>query len=259
MKKTFCIALCLFCFLTGLFPAFCQEKNYTNSIGMEFVLIPAGSFMMGCDRNFENCSDSETPQHRVSIPKPFYLGKYEVTQAEWVAVMGSNPSKFKRETNPVENVSWNDAQEFVRRLNSREGTNKYRLPTEAEWEYAARAGSTTAYSFGYDARQLGNYAWYLDNSSESSHSVGQLQPNQWGLYDMHGNAWEWVQDWYGECYYANSSGTDPKGPGSGEYRVLRGGSWFSFARICRSADRNYGRQDDRGDGNGLRLAFSPGQ
>jgi formylglycine-generating enzyme required for sulfatase activity len=231
----------------------------TNSIGMEFVLIPAGSFMMGAGR-FEGAAVAdEKPQHRVTLSKPFYLGKYEVTQEQWAAVMGNNPSRFKGRNNPVETVSWDDAQEFIRRLNAQEEHSRYRLPTEAEWEYAARAGSTGVYSFGDDSGQLEKYAWYSEPDSlrGSTYPVGQKQPNAWGLYDMHGNVYEWVQDWHGERYYPNSSGTDPQGPPSGSSRVLRGGSWLSTAEYCRSAGRNLNTPSLRYDFIGFRLALSP--
>ncbi|MDR2624899.1 MAG: formylglycine-generating enzyme family protein [Zoogloeaceae bacterium] len=258
-------------------------NTVTNSIGMEFVRIPAGSFMMGADKNLEDAREDEMPQHQVTISQPFYLGKYEVTQKEWEAVMGDNPSKFKGENNPVENVSWYDIQTFIERLNQKEGTNKYRLPTEAEWEYAARAGTTTQYSFvkweyaersgmmtqssGDDADSLGRYAWYKDNSEGKTHPVGQKEPNPWGLYDMHGNVWEWVQDWYDENYYAQSPAIDPRGPSGGSlrdprgpygnsFRVLRGGSCTGTARHFRSATRGLGLPPSMY--NGFRLAFSPG-
>lgn len=234
------------------------DKTFTNSLGMEFVLIPAGSFTMGADKNFERAEDDETPPHRVTISRPFYLGKYEVTQAQWVAVMGSNPSKFKGRSHPVEQVSWDDAQAFVQRLNQKEGHDRYRLPTEAEWEYAARAGTTSTYHFGDDASQLGRYAWYDKNSGETTHPVGQKEPNAWGLYDMHGNVWEWVQDWYGENYYRNSPSTDPRGPSSGSYRVDRGGSWGDDAAYCRAAYRSSLSPANRYGSLGVRLALSPG-
>ena len=247
--------LCLgLCFSSA---ALATEKTHTNSIGMEFVLVPAGSFMMGADRNFEEASDDETPKHKVTISKPFYLGKYEVTQAQWAAIMGGNPSNVKGRSNPVEQVSWDDVQVFIKRLNAKEGGNRYRLPTEAEWEYAARAGTDSTFSFGDDTASLGQYAWYEGNSGEKPHPVGQKKPNAWGLYDMHGNVWEWVQDWYGENYYRKSPGTDPKGPSSGSYRVGRGGSWVDSSGFCRSAQRIClipgGRRFDRG----FRLALSP--
>lgn len=174
----------------GSLPALAQTQTFTNSIGMEFMRIPSGSFLMGCGDFTEVCYDDETPRRRVSLSRPFYLGKYLVTQKEWTEVMGSNPSAFKGEKHPVDSVSWDDAQEFIVKLNIREGTTKYRLPTEAEWEYAARAGTVTAFSFGNDENQLAEFGWYDYNSGRKTQPVGQLQPNAWGLYDMHGNLWE---------------------------------------------------------------------
>jgi formylglycine-generating enzyme required for sulfatase activity len=212
---------------------------------------------MGSADNDSEAEDHEKPQHKVSISKPFYLGKFAVTQSQWEAVMGSNPSEFKGRSNPVENVSWADAQEFIKHLSAKEGHSRYRLPTEAEWEYAARAGTTGTYSFGDDADSLGRYAWYDGNSGDKTHPVGQKQSNPWGLYDMHGNVWEWVQDWFDKEYYSRSPGTDPKGPSSGSSRVLRGGSWFINAWSCRSALRGYYTPGGRNGSFGFRLALSP--
>jgi formylglycine-generating enzyme required for sulfatase activity len=233
------------------------EKTCINSIGMEFILIPAGSFIMGADKNFEEADDDETPQHLVSISRPFYLGKYEVTQAQWTAMMGNNPSRVKGRSNPVEQVSWHDVQAFIKRLNAKEGHNRYRLPTEAEWEYAARAGTTGAYSFGDDAAGLGGYGWYRDNSGDKPHPVGQKQPNAWGLYDMHGNVLEWVQDWYSDEYYGNNPSTDPICLSSGPTRVVRGGALSCSARDCRSAYRDYFAAGNRHNDLGFRLALDP--
>ncbi|MFQ5853245.1 MAG: formylglycine-generating enzyme family protein [Candidatus Binatia bacterium] len=225
-------------------------RTLTNSIGMPFVLIPAGEFMMGLTGH--DADTDEQPVHKVIISRRFYLGKYEVTQRQWTTVMGDNPSRFAGDANrPVEQASWEDVQEFIRRLNAREGGTKYRLPTEAEWEYAARAGSTTIYSFGNDQRWLGEYAWYADNSDGQTHPVGQLKPNNWGLYDLHGNVWEWVQDWYGD--YSTGTITDPPGPVSGSAKVVRGGSWAYHARFCRSAYRYGLAPDYRFDSTGFRL------
>jgi formylglycine-generating enzyme required for sulfatase activity len=193
----------------------------------------------------------------VTISKPFYLGKYEVTQEQWEAVMGNNPSEFEGRSNPVEQVSWNGAQVFIRRLNQREGHNRYRLPTEAEWEYAARAGTTSIYAFGDDTDILGQYAWFDDNSGGKTHPVGQKRSNGWGLYDMHGNVWEWVHDWYSDEYSSGRPSSDPRGPTSGTRRVVRGGSWNSWARSCRSAGRASGTPGYCGVSVGFRLAFSP--
>jgi len=185
-------------------------------VDIEFVRIPPGAFDMGS----EHGDSDERPVHRVRISKAFELGKYPVTQEQWEAVMGSNASYFKGPDRPVETVSWNDAQEFLKNLNARGDRRLYRLPTEAEWEYAARAGTTSDSLEGLDA-----VAWYRGNSGGQTHPVGQKQPNAWGLYDMLGNVWEWCQDWYAPDYYKNSPQVDPPGPPSGSQRVLRGGSW----------------------------------
>jgi formylglycine-generating enzyme required for sulfatase activity len=209
-----------------------RPKTLRNSIGMEFVLIPAGTFMMGSATG----NADERPVHRVTLSKPFYMGKYEVTQEQWQAVMGDNPSMFQVDLRqPVEQVWWDDVFTFIGKLNAMEGGEKYRLPTEAEWEYAARAGSTTAYSFGDDPQRLGEYAWYKDNSGDRTHPVGQLKPNAWGLYDTLGNVWEWVQDWYGP--YPDGPVTDPHGPSSGTHRLRRGCGFNNFAEFCRTANR----------------------
>jgi formylglycine-generating enzyme required for sulfatase activity len=237
-----------------------EETTYTNSIGMEFVLIPAGSFVMGADADIEDAFDDEIPQHPVTISQPFFLGTHEVTQDQWKAVMGNNPSRFRGGSNPVERVSWDDVQTFIERLNRKEGTKyrlEYRLPTEAEWEYAARAGTTSTYSFGDDPDSLGQYAWYVGNSGDEPHPVGQKRPNPWGLYDMHGNVWEWVQDWFGEDYYATSPTVDPRGPSGGPGRALRGGGWGNGAKYLRSAYRGRYSPGSRGVYRGFRLAFSP--
>jgi formylglycine-generating enzyme required for sulfatase activity len=214
---------------------------------MEFVLIPAGTFMMGR----QDSESDERPVHQVTISKAFYLGKYEVTQAQWQAIMGDNPSLFQHDPqNPVEQIDWKDVQEFIRRLNAKEGGNVYRLPTEAEWEYAARAGSTTVYSFGDDPQRLGDYAWYSANAHRRTHPVGKLRPNPWGLYDIHGNVWEWVQDWYGP--YSAEPVTDPRGPESGSHRSRRGCAWNNAAQYCHTTNR-YSVVGFRDDFLGLRL------
>jgi formylglycine-generating enzyme required for sulfatase activity len=223
------------------------DKTFTNSIGMEFVLIPAGTFMMGS----EDGDSDERPVHQVTISRPFHLGKYEVTQGQWQAIMGKNPSLFQGGPHyPVEQVWWTDVQEFLQRLNAKEGGEKYRLPTEAEWEYAAGAGSTTAYSFGNDPAQLKDYAWFKDNSGARTQPVGKLKPNAWGLYDMHGNVMEWVLDWYGP--YPATPVTDPQGPPSGTHRMRRGGAWNNTAAICRTANR-YSAPGFRDDFLGFRV------
>ena len=211
-------------------------KDLANSLGMQFVLIPAGTFMMG-GGVAEDGDEDERPQHQVTFSQPFYLQTTPVTQGQWKKLMGENPAFFHEcgEGCPVENVSWDDAQEFIKKLNRMEQTDQYRLPTEAQWEYACRAGSTRSFCFGDEEALLGQYAWYADNSQKSPHPVGRLKPNAWGLYDMHGNVYEWCQDWYGE--YPPGPVTDPRGPSAGKYRVLRGGSWDGEAGDSRSAYR----------------------
>ncbi len=214
-----------------------------NSLGMAFVRIPAGTFQMGSSTG----DTDEKPVHTVRISKAFDLGKYEVTQAQWQQVMGSNPSQLKGDNLPVESVSWEDVQQFLTKLNAREPGAGYRLPTEAEWEYTARAGSSAAYSFGDDVKQLSIYAWYRDNASGTTHPVGQKRSNAWGLYDMHGNVWEWVQDIYDSDAYkkraaAGSAAVDSAvstagAAAAGAYRMLRGGSWGNDAGDCRAASR----------------------
>ncbi len=225
------------------------KKDYENSIGMKFVLIQTGEFMMGSDEY-----NREKPVHKVTISKPFYLGIYPVTQKEWKAIMEDNPSYFKGDNLPVEQVSWNDVQEFIKKLNEKEGANKYRLPTEAEWEYAARAGTTTRYSFGDDESNLGDYAWYISNSGRKTHEVGQKKSNPWGLYDMHGNVWEWVQDnWHVDDNY-NSAPTDGSAwESSGSFIVFRGGGWYGDAGDSRSAFRGINGAGDRISYLGFRL------
>jgi formylglycine-generating enzyme required for sulfatase activity len=212
-------------------------ETFTNSIGMKFILIPAGEFWMGPKE--ETGRKSGVIRHKVGITKSFYMQTTEVTQAQWKAVMGmgNNPSNYSGDNLPVESVSWNDAQEFIKKLNEKEKLAgwTYRLPTEAEWEYACRDGSTTRFCFGDNECGLDNYCWFYENSDIKTHPVGTKKPNKWGLYDMHGNVWEWCADWYGD--YASSPVSDPKGPASGTSRVLRGGCWINCALNCRSAAR----------------------
>ena len=209
-----------------------------ETLKMEFVDIPSGEFFMGSPESDKVKDNDETPQHKVIIENGFSLQKTEVTQGQWMAVMGSNPSYFNEcgDDCPVENVSWDEGQEFIRRLNEKTGM-KYRLPTEAEWEYAARAGSTTRYPCGDDEGCLDDIAWYDANSGGKTHPVGQKQPNAWGLYDMSGNVWEWCRDWYASDYYKKSPVKNPEGPETGSARVFRGGCRGSNAGDCRSSYR----------------------
>jgi formylglycine-generating enzyme required for sulfatase activity len=228
-------------------------KEVKNSIGMKFVLIPAGSFQMGSDKQSDpEAEGDEIPRHQVTLTQPFYMGKYEVTQAQWQAVMGNNPSVFKGDNLPVERVSWDDAQKFIKALNAKEG-KQYRLPSEAEWEYAARAGSTAKYSFGNDAGELGKYAWYYKNSNSQTHPVGQLQPTAWGLYDTLGNVWEWCSDGHGA--YPVVATTDPPGAATGSYRVYRGGGWYNGPWNLRSANRGNFSPGNANRGLGIRLVL----
>ena len=234
-------------------PAVTLSEDHTNAIGMQFKLIPAGEFMMGSPADDPYKGNDEIPRHQVQITKPYYLGVYEVTQEQYEKVMGKNPSAFKGPLHPVENVSWEDATEFCRKLSEMDGKNDYRLPTEAEWEYACRAGTSTRYSCG-DELDLA-CAWFRDNSDRQTHPVGEKRPNGWGLYDMHGNVWEWCSDWYGSGYYGGSPSADSEGPSTGSFRVSRGGSWDFSGRSCRSAFRYWFRPGFRYYDLGFRVAL----
>ena len=224
-----------------------------DGISIDMVRVEAGTFTMGATAEMEEPFDDAKPPHRVTLTNDYYIGKYEVTQALWQAVMGKNPSKFKGDNLPVENVSWDDCQEFISQLNRITGKT-FRLPTEAEWEYAARGGKK---SRGYQysgSNDISDVAWYDGNSGNKTHAVGSKQANELGIYDMSGNVWEWCQDWHGS--YSSSSQTNPTGVKSGSYRVIRGEGWFSGARICRSSYRDgrlpYASSRDQG----LRLVLS---
>ena len=224
-----------------------------NGITIDMVKVEAGTFMMGATSEMQNPFDDEKPVHQVILTNNYYMGKYEVTQALWQEVMGSNPSYFKGDDLPVEQVSWDDCQEFIGKLNSMTG-RKFRLPTEAEWEYAARGGKKSrGYQFS-GSSNISDVAWYTDNSGSKTHPVGMKQSNELGLYDMTGNVWEWCQDWYGS--YVSSSQTNPTGDVSGPRRVGRGGSWYYNARFCRSSFRYRDDPDRRIYFLGLRLVLS---
>lgn len=205
-----------------------------NGVSFDMVYVEGGTFTMGAtEEQGSEAEVDEKPAHQVTV-SDFYIGKYVVTQAQWKAVMGSNPSNWKGDDLPVENVSWNDIQEFLRKLNAKTG-RRYRLPTEAEWEYAARGGNKSrGYKYSGD-NNIDAVAWYDGNSGKRIHPVGRKSPNELGLYDMSGNVWEWCQDWYDS--YSGSDQTDPAGPSAGSIRVLRGGCWFSSAELCRVANR----------------------
>ncbi len=256
-----------------------SPKEITNSIGMKLVLIPKGTFTMGSPESEERPDRNDETQHEVTISKDYYLGVTEVTQGHYEKVIGTNPSYFRvgrirgsSSNHPVEQISWENAVEFCKKLSDlpeeKAAGRVYRLPTEAEWEYACRAGSKTPYGFGDNRRDLGNYAWFLNNSGSreldsdalearrqdnpdyetiqeyedtiksagcATHPVGEKKANAWGLYDMHGNVWEWCSDWYGE--YPKGAVSDPVGPREGSFRVYRGGGWRNRAAQCRSAVR----------------------
>ena len=233
------------------------SKTVTNSIGIELIEIPAGTFTMG------EGGDAVAG----TLTQPFWLGKTEVTQGQWQQVMGTEPwvgedNVLTDKDCPVTYVSWDDATAFCQELTEIErkagklkADEEYRLATEAEWEYACRAGTTTAYSFGDDEKQLGNFGWFAGNTAgeQYAHAVGMKKPNPWGLHDMHGNVWEWCSDWYGSGL---SGGTDPAGPGGGSDRVVRGGSWWNAPDDCRSAIRNGRVPSDRNFSLGFRVARS---
>ena len=263
-----------------------SEKEMTNSNGMKLVLVPKGTFQMGSPPSEDGSEDNER-QHEVTLTRDYYLGAFEVTQAQYEKVMGKNPSNFQGKeveqripakkhpqtgrtiedekiipvdssNHPVERVSWEEAVEFCKKLSDlpeeKAAGRVYRLPTEAEWEYACRAGSKSAYGFGDERDSLDDYAWYGENGDSKTHPVGQKKPNAWGLYDMHANVWEWCSDWYGD--YPKGALSDPVGPREGSNRVYRGGCWCFEAAICRSAYRNRGYPSFRFDDRGFRLALS---
>ncbi|MDQ3011859.1 MAG: SUMF1/EgtB/PvdO family nonheme iron enzyme [Acidobacteriota bacterium] len=206
------------------------SEDLGNDIKLAVMAIPGGSFLMGSEEY-----DDEKPIHRVTL-SPFHIGKHQVTQAQWQAVMKNNPSLYKGDNLPVEHVSWEDASSFCQKLTEKTG-REYRLPTEAEWEYACRTGSTGRYCFGDNNALLQKYAWYRKNAEDKTHPIGEKLANDWGLHDMHGNVWEWCQDWYDEDYYWESPEENPQGPSPGTHRVLRGGSFSHDKDQCCSASR----------------------
>jgi formylglycine-generating enzyme required for sulfatase activity len=238
-----------------------------NGVKMEMVLIPAGSFMMG-DAAGEAC---ERPVHKVTITKPFYIGKYLVTPEQWESVMGNNPSEFKGPKNPVENVNYKDCQAFLKKLEEKFGPTgaKFSLPTEAQWEYACRAGTTTRYYFGDSEKDLDQYAWFAGHADRRTHPVGEKKPNAWGLYDMHGSVSQWCADCYGEDYYKASPANDPTGPAdkasaandptgsTGRPRVYRGGGYVDEASDCRAARRGKQSAHIPGSFLGFRVVCTP--
>ena len=232
-----------------------QNQTITLEGGVSFkmIAVEGGTFLMGSSESDAEADDNEKPQHEVTLSN-YYIGETEVTQELWEAVMGTNPSFFVGANLPVEKVSWDDCQTFIGKLNEKTGM-KFRLPTEAEWEYAARGGKKSkGYTYS-GSNALGNVAWYSDNSGDITHEVGTKQANELGIYDMSGNVWEWCQDRYGETYYENSPSTDPLGPDSGSYRVYRGGGGWSGAWYCRVANRDGDSPGFRYYSLGFRLAL----
>ena len=241
----FYYSTCSFHYLYG------SENNpeiIINSIGMKLKLIKAGEFFMGSEKG----AIDEKPVHKVMISKDFYIGIYEVTQAQYKRVMGKNPSMFKGDNLPLENVSYEDAREFCRRLSEKEG-KIYRLPTEAEWEYVCRAGTTTEHFWGdeFDHKLV----YCADNTKRKTQQAGSKKPNPWGIYDMAGNVWEWCSDWYNKRTYTKGERIDPKGPDNGEYRVIRGGSYDLCGLCYRSAYRGSRTPDTRTSTIGFRVVM----
>ena len=231
------------------------SKTYTaNGVSFDMMMVKAGTFTMGATSEMKDANSDEKSTHQVTLTNDYYIGKTEVTQALWKAVMGNNPSYFKGDNLPVENVSWDDCQKFISKLNSLTGQN-FRLPTEAEWEFAARGGNNSNHCQYSGSNELGDVAWYHGNSGYNTHAVATKKPNELGLYDMSGNVCEWCSDWYG--YYSRGLQTNPTGPSSGSYRVIRGDSWRDIAWSCRSSIRVNNTPDFSDNDLGLRLVLVP--
>jgi formylglycine-generating enzyme required for sulfatase activity len=261
MIRLFCLSLVVV--LASHLPIYAQQKdppkNFTNSIGMKFVWIPPGNFMMGSPKE-EKLRRADETQHKVTLTRGGYMTVYLVTQEQWKEVMGNNPSHFNGEKNlPVEKVTWDDCQEYIKKLREKD-KKQYRLPTEAEWEYACRAGTKTPFWFGetistdqanYNGKVYGNGKEGVRRGKTTP--VGSFPVNAWGLHDMHGNLWQWCQDWYGA--YPQKDVRDPQGPENGKQRVLRGGSWYFVPWNCRSANRYMSVPGHRNGIIGFRLCF----
>ncbi len=252
------LILCMVVF--AICPVFGQQpQEIANSIGMKLVPIPAGAFTMGSPEEEVGRHPNER-QHKVTISEPYYLGQFEVTQEEYEKVTGSNPSSIQGARHPVETLGWEDAVSFCNKLSElpeeKAARREYRLPTEAEWEYASRAGSETPYSFGESVKPLHEHAWFAENSQNQHHPAGEKKPNRWGLYDMHGNVCEWCDDWYSDNYPSGAA-KDPQGPVRGTARVIRGGSWVvANETYFRSAKRATYVPTDRSVILGFRIALN---
>ena len=239
------------------------KKNVIMTIpGLRFVKIPAGSFQMGSSRLDREKANDEMPRHRVRISHDFYFGVTEVTVSLYRQFLTDSgrtvPDSLKNAeaTLPIANVSWQDTRDFIQWLNRKDTHHWYRLPTEAEWEYVCRAGTSGVRFFEGGIKRLSEYGWYWKNSAKHAHPVGKLKANPWGVYDMYGNVYEWVSDWYNDLYYQESPETDPKGPDSGLEKVYRGGGWSCNPDYCRSAFRNYGAPDKKSESVGFRLVMT---
>lgn len=234
--STISFSIMAFAILVGCPPRSPRAGDTRTFDGIQFQWCPPGTFTMGSPENEVGRDDDET-QHTVTLTEGFWFSTFEVTQDQWLDVMESNPSSTDGGDHPVESVSWNDVQEFLINLNSAKATEAYRLPTEAQWEYAYRAGTATRFYWGEDSdgTETGDHAWYSDNSGSATRSVGGKEPNAWGLHDMSGNVWEFCQDLYGE--YPEDAVTDPEGPDTGQFRTMRGGSIFNDRKFCRAAER----------------------
>lgn len=228
-----------------------------EAVELELVKIPAGTFQMGSPPDEDGREDNEGPVRTVTISTDFYIGKYEVTQAQWMTLMDENLSTEKGDNLPVNKVSWDDCQEFIKRLNEYTGQTAFRLPTEAETEYASRGGTSGISFLGeeHNPDTMTQYAWFRENSEEYMQPVGQLKPNPFGLYDILGNVWEWCYDWYAPAY-PNVDETDPMGPANGEEKVIRGGSWMARFEYMRSADRGKFTPDNQRNTGGFRVVWS---
>jgi hypothetical protein len=249
------LLLIAFAAASGLIVA--RARYFISAPDIKLVYIPPGEFMMGADLTDEGPAISglgQEPQHKVGISRGFYMSATEITQAQWKAVMLMNPSKFKGDDLPVDNVSWFAAVKFCERLGGRQG-RRYRLPTEAEWEYACRAGTQTQFYFGDDDSLLDEYGWWKENSEGRTHPVGQKKPNAFGLYDMHGNVDEWCSDLFDEEYYKTSPSADPENTSTGIFRVLRGGSWWGETSACRCAHRSATYPDMANEELGFRVVM----
>ena len=267
---TFCYKICIFIVAVSVSSTLLSQHQTTAmkypdttiwlhpQVPVHFSYIPAGSYLMGSPESEPNRGADEGPVHEVTISKGFYMGQFEVTQMQWTLIMEDNPAVFngfaESSIHPVESVTWNECQLFISKLNKR-GIGKFRLPTEAEWEYACRAGTNTPYYWGKKMKINGSseYAWANSRSFARTHAVGQKLPNGWGLYDMSGNVWEWCSDWFGP--YTKHAQVNPDGPAEGKMKVFRGGSWYDFFESHRSANRHKHAPDERYTAIGFRLVM----